>query len=184
MSLHLLAVSGSLRAGSSNTAALLAFARLAAPDIIVTLSDALARLPPFNPDEDGPAPHAAVTAWRHQIAAADGLVISTPEYARGVPGSLKNALDWLVSGPEMPGKPVMLINTSPRATHAQASLALILGTMSAKLIGAADVTLPLLGRPLDASAIAADPALAEPLTRALILFAAAVRAGGGAAPAI
>ena len=177
--LRLLALSGSLRAASSNTAALTALARLAPPDVAVTLYDGLGALPHFNPDDESPAPPPAVADLRRRIAAVDGLLISSPEYARGVPGSLKNALDWLVGGPQMPGKPVALINTSPRATAAQASLALILTTMSARLVEPAGVTLPLLGRPLDAAAIVADAELAAVLTAGLDRFVQAIRMPAG-----
>ena len=70
---------------------------------------------------------------------ADALLICSPEYARGVPGSLKNALDWLVSSDAFVGKPVALINTSPRATHAQASLALTLETMAGRMVPEASI---------------------------------------------
>ncbi|HEY1543899.1 MAG TPA: NAD(P)H-dependent oxidoreductase, partial [Xanthobacteraceae bacterium] len=87
------------------------------------------------------------------------LIISSPEYAHGVPGTLKNLLDWLVASVEFPGKPVALINASPRARHAQAQLVEILTTMNAVLAPPAPVDIPLLGRQLDAAAIAGDPEL-------------------------
>ena len=65
---------------------------------------------------------------------SDGILISSPEYARGVAGVMKNALDWLVGSYEFPDKPVALINTSPRATHALAALRLTLETMSAQIV--------------------------------------------------
>ncbi len=88
---------------------------------------------------------------------------------------MKNALDWLVGSSEFPGKPVSLINTSPRANHALAALALTLETMSAQLIRDASITLPLLGTANDAESILADPALAGPLCGALEKFAQAIR---------
>jgi chromate reductase, NAD(P)H dehydrogenase (quinone) len=112
---------------------------------------------------------------RHEIGLADGLLISSPEYARGVPGSLKNALDWLVSSSEFPGKSIALIQTSPRAVDAPAQLRLILSTMSARLIDAASLTLPLLGRSLDAKEIVADASVAAPLRSALDAFMEAIR---------
>ena len=172
---RVLAISGSLRAASTNTAALQALALLAPPGVAVTLYAGLRTIPPFDPDEDDALP-APVVELRTAIATADALVISSPEYARGVAGSLKNALDWLVSGSEIPGKRIGLVNTSPRAVHAQAALRLTLETMSATLVEEACVTLPLLGRGLDAGAIAADPALAKSLSAAL----AALMAGGAA----
>lgn len=176
--MRFLAISGSLRASSSNAALLRAAARLAPPGVEVDVYEGVATLPHFNPDvEEGPAPlPAAVLDLRGRVGAADGLLISCPEYARGVPGAFKNALDWLVGSAEFPGKPVALLNASPRATDAQAALALILTTMSARLVADAAVTVPVSGRGLDAVDIAADPALAGPLRAALAAFAQAVEA--------
>ncbi|MBR0691014.1 NAD(P)H-dependent oxidoreductase [Bradyrhizobium manausense] len=166
------AISGSLRAGSSNTAVLRAAARLAPAGVEVILFEGIAELPFFNPDLDGDDVPAPVGAMRHLIGSVDGLLISSPEYARGVAGVLKNALDWLVGSHEFPDKPVALINTSPRATHALAALTLTLETMSARLATEACVTLPLLGGAWDEHSIAADPALAEQLRLAMERFAA------------
>lgn len=169
------AISGSLRAGSSNTAALLAAARLAPAGVEVILFEGIADLPFFNPDLDGDDVPAPVGAMRELIGRVDGLLISSPEYARGVAGVLKNALDWLVGSHEFPGKPVALINTSPRATHALAALTLTLETMSARLDTEACVTLPLLGGAWGEHGIAADPVLAELIRSAMERFAAFIR---------
>jgi len=159
--MRLLAISGSLRAHSSNGELLRALARVAAPEVGVEIYDGLAELPHFNPDldQEGMALPAPVRALRRSIAEADGLVISSPEYAHGVPGSLKNALDWLVSGPEMVYKPIGLLNPSPRSVHAQASLAETLRTMSTTLVDGACVALPIAGRGLDADGILANEEL-------------------------
>lgn len=166
------AISGSLRSGSSNTAALRAVAHLAPAGVEVILFEGIADLPFFNPDLDGDNVPAPVGAMRELIGSVDGLLISSPEYARGVAGVLKNALDWLVGSHEFPSKPVALINTSPRATHALAALTLTLETMAARLATEACVTLSLLGGTWDEHGIAADPALAEPLRLAMERFAA------------
>lgn len=160
----ILAISGSLRGRSSNAEVLRA-AALVVPAVHVDLYDGLAGLPHFNPDDDldGALLPLPVRDLRAQLAAADALLICSPEYAHGVPGSLKNALDWLVSGPEMVGKPTGLINASPRSTHAHASLAETLRTMSAVVVPGAMITLPLSGRAMDAAAIASDPELATVL---------------------
>jgi NAD(P)H-dependent FMN reductase len=165
----LLGISGSLRARSINTEVLRAAALVAPPSVRVALCGVLGELPHFNPDLDaaGTVLPPAVQALRTQVAAADGILICSPEYAHGVPGALKNALDWLVSGAEIPYKPIGLLNASPRSTHAQASLAETLRTMSAVLVEGASITLPLAGRRLDAADIAADPALAALLRSAL-----------------
>jgi chromate reductase len=127
----------------------------------------LADLPHFNPDLDGEKPPLSVIALREAIAGAQALMISSPEYARGVAGSLKNALDWLVGSTEFPGKPVAVINVSPRASHADAALRLTLQTMSAEIIEDASITLPLLGRNLDAQGIVADAELSAQILSAL-----------------
>src|SRR5581483_420099 len=124
--MRLLAICGSLRAASSNRSALEAVRLLAPAGVEVLPWHGLGGLPHFNPDldtEQAPATPPAVAALRRLVGECDGLLISSPEYAHDVAGSLKNALDWLVSCSEFPGKPVALINTSPRATHAQAALA-------------------------------------------------------------
>jgi chromate reductase, NAD(P)H dehydrogenase (quinone) len=167
MTLKLLAISGSLRRTSSNTELLRAVALIAPPDLRITQFGGLGALPHFNPDLDTDPSPPAVRVLRESIAAADGLLVSSPEYAHGVPGVLKNALDWLVSGVEMLGKPIGLLNASPRAVHAQASLVEILRTMAAEVVPEAQVSVPLLGRNLNAAAIAADPELALVIRGAL-----------------
>jgi chromate reductase, NAD(P)H dehydrogenase (quinone) len=170
--MKLLAISGSLRAASHNTAVLMAAKRLAPEGVVIELFDGLGKLPFFNSDLETPEhlPE-AVSAFRRIIGATDGILISSPEYARGVSGVMKNALDWLVGSSEFPGKPVALINTSPRAAHALATLTLTLETMSANVVQTASITLPLLGTANDAESIAADPELAGPLRGALAKFA-------------
>lgn len=175
--MRILAVSGSLRARSSNTAALNAAAKLAPPGVEVVLYEGIAALPHFNPDVDESGPPATVLEWRGQVERAQGLLICSPEYARGVAGVMKNALDWLVSGPEFHEKPVAVINASQRATHADAGLRVTLTTMSGRLVESASITLPLLGKNLDAEAIVADPALSAALGDALRNFAAAIAGG-------
>src|SRR4051794_15221765 len=158
-SLHLLAISGSLRSASSNRAVLEAARLLAPAGVDFAFYEELGNLPHFNPDLDGDHPPAIVVDFRARVGQSDGMLISSPEYAHGVPGTLKNALDWLVGSLEFPGKPVALISASPRATYAQASLAEILKTMSADLIAEASVTVPLTSNRVDAAAAVADPAL-------------------------
>jgi NAD(P)H-dependent FMN reductase len=174
--MRIVAISGSLRAGSSNTAALRAAARLVPEGVEIVLFDGIAALPFFNPDLDGDEVPAPVGAMRALIGSVDGILISSPEYARGVAGVLKNALDWLVGSHEFPNKPVALINASPRATHALAALTLTLETMSARIATDACVTIPLLGGAWDECAIVADPALAEQLRAAMTNFVTFIEA--------
>jgi chromate reductase, NAD(P)H dehydrogenase (quinone) len=175
--MRVLAISGSLRKGSTNTAALEALARLAPEGVRVLVYQDLARLPPFNPDEDvedRPKPE-TVEALRAMIGACDAIVIAAPEYAHGVPGVLKNALDWLVASETFAGKTMVLINASPRAYHAQANLREILATMSARFLADAFVSLPLTGKAVTADEIAADPTCARRLGQVLDALAAAAK---------
>jgi chromate reductase, NAD(P)H dehydrogenase (quinone) len=108
-----------------------------------------------------------------RVAACDGLLISSPEYAHGVPGTLKNALDWLVSGFEFMDKPVALWNASPSAKYAQASLIETVTVMSGKIVTEACVTLPL-GPRLDEAGILAHPEISGTLWAALLAFTRAI----------
>ena len=112
--MRILGISGSLRASSSNTALLQAAAVLAPEGITITLYDGLSQLPQFNPDLDDETVRRPCNDWRASLRAADGVVFSTPEYAHGVPGALKNALDWVVGSGELVDKP-WCSSTRPRA---------------------------------------------------------------------
>lgn len=173
--MRILAISGSLRSTSSNTAVLRAARILAPPGIEVILYANLSALPHFNPDLDGDTPPQTVLELRAEVGLAEGLLISSPEYAHGIPGCLKNALDWLVASVEFPGKAVALLNTSPRATHAQAQLTEILTTMSARLIPEASVTLALPNQSADGADLALDPEFCRTLRSALLALARAVK---------
>ena len=96
-SINILAISGSLRKSSTNTALLHAAANLAPSHVTVIYYEGLNDLPHFNPEIDMDIVMAPVELWRSQLKAADAVLICTPEYAKGVPGVLKNALDWIVS---------------------------------------------------------------------------------------
>jgi chromate reductase len=175
--MKLLAISGSLRALSSNTALLRVAADVAPKGVVVTMYDGLATLPHFNPDDDVDVPPASVLALRESIGAADGLLLCSPEYAHGVPGSLKNALDWLVSSVEFPFKPVALLNASPWATHAQASLTETLAVMNARVVTAACATIPVSRTDVSPSGEIANEEIREAVGRTVRAF---VREIGGA----
>lgn len=172
--INIIAICGSLRAASLNRAALGAAVQLAPAGVSVTLYEGIGQLPLFNPDLDH-AGGAQVDDWRALIHAADALLIGSPEYAHGITGVMKNALDWAVSMETFAGKPVAVLNTSPRASHAQDSLREILVTMSARIIPAASISLPLQGSGLDtAAAVLARADLADSLRSALLALARAV----------
>ena len=143
--LRLLLLSGSLRSDSSNSRVLELAARLSAHRFDATAYTGLALLPAFNPDVEmlGEADQefpAAVRALRAEIALADALLVSTPEYAHGMPGSLKNALDWLVGSSGFTGLPIGVINVSPRSQFATPQTIEVMRTMSAEIVEAACLT--------------------------------------------
>jgi len=166
---RLFALCGSLRRASVNRAALEALVLLASEGVEIEIWDELAALPAFNPDDEEPGSSlpAPVAALRRKTEACDGLIVAAPEYAHGISGALKNALDWLVGSEAFAGKPTMLINVAPRAFHAQAQLREILATMSARVVPEACMTLPLGSRSAGATAIAADERVAAKLREGL-----------------
>jgi len=109
----ILAISGSLRRSSLNSAALRAAARAAAPTgLVVELDDSVRSLPPFDPDREVVPPE-SVLRFRRTVDAADGLLLAVPEYTFGLPGAFKNALDWLVRSGSLYHKPVALLHIAP-----------------------------------------------------------------------
>lgn len=164
--MHLLGLCGSLRAASLNAMLLDAAQALSPPDLPLRRSAGLGELPLFNPDLEA-APPLPVLALREAVAAAAALVIATPEYAHGVSGVMKNTLDWLVSFEGFVNKPVLVLNASPRASHADAALRETLRTMNARLLDEASLVLPVLGAGLAAEAMVSDPDIGPPLQRRL-----------------
>lgn len=165
--MRVLAISGSLRAASANTRLIEALALLAPAGFEVVIWRGLGDLPHFNPDLDGDAPPAAVIELRREIGLCEGLVICSPEYAHGVAGTMKNALDWLVASLEFAGTPVALINASPSSEYAQPQMRETLTVMSGEVVDAACVTVPLQGGKMTAAEVAADPDMAAKLREAL-----------------
>ena len=106
------AIPGSTRQRSSNLSLLKAIADLFPEKLEIIIFDGLSSLPPFDPDTDDENIPAQVQDFKQQITNADGVLICTPEYAHGVPGTLKNAIDWTVSSCEFSKKPTALITAS------------------------------------------------------------------------
>jgi NAD(P)H-dependent FMN reductase len=175
--MKILAISGSLRANSTNTRLVRATAALAPEDMEITIYDGLADLPHFSPDLDGDNPPPAVKNLRMQIQAADGVLICTPEYAFGVPGSLKNALDWTVSSGDLWGKPVAAISASPLWTggdKAHASLLLTLTALGTKVPEDGKLSIPSVNKKLNADGEISDPETAQALRSVLAALAQAI----------
>jgi len=128
--MKILAISGSGRAASTNTAMLRAVADIAQPDHHLTVFSGLSSLPVFSPDlETGPLP-SVIQDFVAEIRDCSGIIISSPEYIRSIPGGLKNAIDWLVSRDEIIGKPIALMHASHRGDDMLAQLRLVLSTVS------------------------------------------------------
>ena len=167
----ILLISGSLRSGSSNAAALRTAAALLPAEVEAAHYEGMAELPHFNPDVEQHALPAQVAALRAQLAAADAVLLSTPEYAGSLPGSFKNLLDWTV-GEGLYRKPIGYLNPSPHeqgAARTYETLRVVLGYVNADLVEAACVRAP-----VRRDAVGPDGLVTDELTRGTI--AAAVRA--------
>lgn len=141
--MRVLAISGSLRRDSHNSALLRAAAELLPAGVELVPFDGLKAIPPFDQDDEeaGPAP-ASVAALRAAIAAADAVLVATPEYNSSIPGALKNALDWAsrpVATNALRGKPVAVVGASTGmfgAVWAQAETRKVLSAIGARVIDA------------------------------------------------
>jgi NAD(P)H-dependent FMN reductase len=132
----------------------------------ITLFAGIGHLPLFNPDSEN-LPPAVVKDFLSSVAEADALLIASPEYAHGVTGAIKNALDWLVGFEPFAGKLVAVLNASPRAHHADEALRETLKTMAAAIDETASVAIPVLGACSDEDAMVSTPAIAGAIEQAL-----------------
>jgi chromate reductase, NAD(P)H dehydrogenase (quinone) len=177
----LLAVSGSLRGGSTNSAALRTAAALAPAEVEVEVYEGMGRLPHFNPDDDptdGVELDAEVAALREALARVDALLLSTPEYAGALPGSFKNLLDWTVGGGQTYGMPVAWINVSGAAApsggaDAHESLRKVLGYTGARIVEEACLRLPLARDDVGAEGLVSPPTARQEIAGAVIALVAA-----------
>lgn len=168
--MKILAVSGSLRAKSSNTMILQALVDLA-PDVMnIKIYDGIGNLPHFNPDIDNENALISVIDWRSQLQNSDGVIFCTPEYAHGVPGVLKNSLDWIVSSGEFMYKPTAVISASPTpdgGAKANASLVQTLRVMMAAIAEGTVLSIPAVSAKLNHENKLIDPVTAIALRSVL-----------------
>jgi len=120
--MKILAICGSTRNSSSNRELLNAIIDLYGSEADIKIFEGIDNIPHFNPDLDNDHPPQQVSLFRRQLKEANGILICTPEYAMGVPGTLKNAIDWTVSSMQFSHKPVALITASSQGNKAHASL--------------------------------------------------------------
>jgi NAD(P)H-dependent FMN reductase len=179
---RILLICGSLRSGSTNEAVLRTALAVAPSDVEPRLYEGMASLPLFNPDDDpvGGEPPPAVAALRRELAAADAILFSTPEYAGALPGPLVNLLDWTVGGGETYGTPVGYINAAGRAAptagrNAHESLRTILGYTGSRIVEAACRRAAVARDDVGADGLIADPGLRAEVGAALGALAEAVR---------
>jgi NAD(P)H-dependent FMN reductase len=177
-----LLISGSLRSASSSSAALLAASELVPDDVEPVVYRGLSSLPHFNPDRDREPLDEPVAELRAEIHRAGAIVVSTPEYAGALPGSLKNLLDWTI-GDDQPGsiyeKPVAWINVSPRgAGGAYDELRRVLQYAHADVVEAACLDVAVTPVMISEEGMLTDPLARDHIARALSALAERVRTKG------
>ena len=175
----ILSLSGSLKQASINSASLRAAASAAARDgIRVTLGEFVGELPHFDPDLE-PAPPAVVLRFRAACEEASGVLLAVPEYAFGIPGSLKNALDWTVGSGCLDRKPVTLLKVAPpgRGERAQDALALVMQALGAKTVRAA---VPIAAADRDEGGEITEPSIVDALGRVVVELAGRTHIGHAA----
>ena len=178
--MRILAISGSLRRDSHNTALLRAAAELLPSDVQLEIYDRLGELPPFNDELVADRPAAAQHLW-DEIAAVDGVLISTPEYNSSIPGVLKNALDWmsrpLIESP-LRNKPAAVIGASTGmfgAVWSQAETRKVLGAIGARVLDR-ELPVPAVHEQFDEQGKLSDEELEAELVISLEQLVEAVRA--------
>lgn len=160
---NILGLCGSLRKASVNRAFLGAFQQLLPDGSSLEIYPDLGQIPIFNPDDE-PRPPKIVKQLRQNIRAADAIIIASPEYAHGVTGVMKNALDWMVASGEFMSKPVAVPNCSFRATIAHTAMFETLRVMDAWMIIEASDIVPLANNSLTTEQILANEDYTKPMS--------------------
>jgi len=177
MQIKILAIAGSIRSQSTNSALLQVLANYAPSNVTITLYDGLGQLPMFSPDLEGRHTPSSVNHFCGLVDRADGMILSSPEYARTIPGGLKNAIDWLVSRNEIIDKPISLVHASHRGDDMLHTLRLVLATVSTRFNESAFLRVPLMTKtPNEVQEILREPANKERLEKYLEQFCADIGA--------
>ena len=162
--IKMLAVSGSLRATSSNALLIREIQKWLPANVAFTLYEGLATLPAFD---DSMEPSESVIAWRSQLTEADGVLICSPEYAFGVPGALKNAIDWTVGSGELVNKPVALITAASSGDKAHAAWLQIFSALSADIPAGGALLIPFIRTKFNEKGEVSDVATKEAMLKTL-----------------
>ncbi len=174
--MKILAISGSTREASTNTALLNAMKNLAPSDIELSVFHGLNALPIFTSDAEGEATPEAVLRFVESVSASDGIIIASPEYVRAIPGGLKNAIDWMVSRFEIIDKPIVLVHASHRGDDMLSSLRLVLSTVSSNFKEQIFLRISLIGKsPEEIETLMQMPEYASQITSFLIDFTSAIQ---------
>jgi chromate reductase len=158
--IKILAIPGSLRQNSSSNYILKAILSVAPEDLIIEVYEGVGNLPHFNDPEETPE---MVMDFREKLKQSDAVLICTPEYAFGIPGSLKNAIDWTVASGDFVDKPVGLVTASSQGEKGHAALQLVLTAISATVIDGATLLIPFVRSKLDRTGHVKDNSLLEQL---------------------
>jgi chromate reductase len=171
--LRIVGISGSLRENSANTNVLIKLGELFDEHTTYSIFEGIGDFPFFSPEiEEG---NEAVKRFRKAMHEADGVVICTPEYAFGMSGVLKNALDWLVSSGELNDKPVVALSASPLPSGGDRALGSLLNTLMALGTNVcAAISIPTITKKTNNAGMLTDPetiAQVEAALRSLLTFA-------------
>jgi chromate reductase len=180
--LNIIAISGSLRPHSSNMAILKNIGPLFPAEVTFSFYHGLADLPHFNPEIDNAGTPASVNEFRNVLREADGIIICTPEYAFGVPGTLKNALDWTVSTDIFSDKPVAVITASSLGDKAHASLLLTFKALSANIAEGTSLLIPYVRTKVSSAGEITDPTTWKQLQDLVVSFTVSVQHGNKKIP--
>ena len=167
----IIAISGSTRAQSMNAKYINAVRDLSADYFDVSVYERLTDLPHFNPDLHNDDVSSSVTHLRNTLKAADGILICTPEYAFGIPGALKNLIDWTVSSADFYNKPVALITASTSGEKAHASFLETLKIIGSKMTDDTQVLISSAKTKINAEQKIVDNGVRDKLMRLIVSFA-------------
>ncbi len=171
---HILGISGSINPGSTAARLLEAISRLASPTFHFTLYEGIGELPHFNPQQAHSPTSEAVLHFTNLWKQADAAIICTPEYAYGMPGTLKNALDWLVGSGVVYQKPVAALSYSPSGMggeHALSTLQLTLTAQNATMKDGSCFPIPFIRQKLTLEGELVDEELTAKLKKVVALLA-------------
>jgi chromate reductase, NAD(P)H dehydrogenase (quinone) len=171
----IVAISGSTRINSTNHRLINAIAELSKDTFNIEIYNSIGHLPQFNPDNDKENLSKEVLHFRQLLNKADGIMICTPEYAHGVPGSLKNAIDWTVGTGEFSNKPTMLITASTDGKYGHQSLLETLQVIEAKNTQDLQLLIPFASTKVSADNKIKDEGVLSAIKKLLIIFEKSIK---------